>query len=126
MAPDQKRAFLLLKSVILHHQGQEDGETSILNEAASALDATEELNWVRQFIQEDTFTAFERTREYLNKLAVDWDNQTKLRHLNQVWESTRSKGYISEMEATAILKLAKDWHIQKELISLVRQKKEAE
>ncbi len=126
MTPDQKKAFLLLKSVIFHHQGQGESESNELKAAALAMDATEELNWVQQFIQQDTFTAFERAREYLNKLALNWDNPTKLQQLSQVWESIRAKGFISEMEATAILKLAKDWHIQKELIALVRQKKGTE
>src|SRR3954467_13769097 len=121
MTPEQKKAFLLLKSVILHHQGQGESEITVLKEAALAMDATAELNWVQQFIQQDGFTAFERAREYLNKLALNWDNQTKLHQLNQVWESIKSKGFISEMEATAILKLAKDWHIQKELMALVRR-----
>jgi hypothetical protein len=126
MTSDQKKAFLLLKSVIFHHQGQSEGESNVLKELALAMGAKEELSWVQQFILEDKFTAFERAREYLNKLALNWDTQTKLQQLNQVWEATKQKGFISEMEATAILRLAKDWHIQKELMALVRQKKEAE
>jgi uncharacterized tellurite resistance protein B-like protein len=46
---------------------------------------------------------------------------TKISYLNIVWEVTKSKGYISEMEATAILKLAKDWAVQKELLKLIRK-----
>jgi hypothetical protein len=38
-----------------------------------------------------------------------------------VWEAAKSKGYISEMEATAILKLAKDWAVQKDLLKLIRK-----
>ena len=36
-----------------------------------------------------------------------------------VWESNNVKGYVTEMEATAMLKLAKDWNVEKELIELV-------
>ena len=36
-----------------------------------------------------------------------------------VWQSNNLKGYVTEMEATAMLKLAKDWHVEKELVELV-------
>ena len=38
-----------------------------------------------------------------------------------VWQAHNLKGYVTEMEATAMLKLAKDWNVQKELIELVLQ-----
>jgi uncharacterized tellurite resistance protein B-like protein len=123
MTTDQKKAFLLLKSVILHHQGLEEGENVMLTEAAMAMNASEELEWTRQFILQDQPTAFERAREYLSSLVTEWDKNTRLEHLAKVWESINQKGYISEMEATAILKLAKDWQIQRELMTLIRQKR---
>jgi hypothetical protein len=36
-----------------------------------------------------------------------------------VWQSNNLKGYVTEMEATAMLKLARDWNVEKELIELV-------
>ena len=36
-----------------------------------------------------------------------------------VWESNNLKGYVTEMEATAMLKLARDWKVEKELVDLV-------
>ncbi|MBC7921394.1 MAG: hypothetical protein H7Z75_09930 [Ferruginibacter sp.] len=124
MTSDQKKAFLLLKSVILHHLGAADDERGMMNETAFDLDAQHELTWTQQFIQEDPLTAFERARAYLNNLATQWDNPAKLEHLSRVWESTSQKGNISEMEAMSILKLAKDWQIQRELITLVRSKRD--
>jgi hypothetical protein len=123
MTTDQKKAFLLLKSVILHHQGTEEGESHLLADTASAMGATEELEWAKQFIIQDRLTAFERARDYLNKLTVNWDNPQKLEHLIRVWESIHQKGYITEMEATAILKLAKDWKVQQELMAFIRKKR---
>jgi hypothetical protein len=122
MTTDQKRAFLLLKSVIFHYHGLDEGEQAILNETADKLQAHEELQWVTEFIASDEYTAFERAREYLNSLAENWDTTTKLYYLSVVWEANNKKGHITEMEATAMFKLAKDWRIQKELISLVRKK----
>ncbi len=122
MTSDHKKAFLLLKSVIFHYHGLDESEQELLNEAADKLDAQEELQWVTEFITSDAYTAFDRAREYLNQLAKTWDTATKLSYLSVVWEATNKKGYITEMEATAMFKLAKDWQIQKELINLVRKK----
>jgi hypothetical protein len=36
-----------------------------------------------------------------------------------VWEANNEKGYVTEMEATAMLKLARDWNVKDELIGLV-------
>jgi uncharacterized tellurite resistance protein B-like protein len=48
------------------------------------------------------------------------DKDKRLSYLDMVWKATNQKGYISEMEATAMLKLAKDWQIEGELIAMVR------
>ena len=78
------------------------------------------MEWVQKFIQEDFFNMFERARDYFKNTILTYDKETKLSYLNSAWESTNKKGHITEMEAMAILKLAKDWGIQKDLIALVR------
>jgi hypothetical protein len=45
----------------------------------------------------------------------------RLAYLSEVWHSTEKKGYISEMEATAMLKLARSWEVEGELVTLVRK-----
>jgi hypothetical protein len=120
MTSDQKRAFLLLKSVVFHFHGLDEGEQQILNETAEKLDASEELEWVTDFIASDQISAFGRAREYLNSLAANWDVETKLSYMTMVWDSTNRKGHITEMEAIAIMKLAKDWNVQKDLAKLVQ------
>lgn len=125
MTTDQKKVFLLLKSVILHHQGLEEGEKKMLADVASTMNAFEELVWVQEFILKDQPTAFERARQYLNTLVITWEKDTRIDLMGQVWESTNQKGFISEIEATAILKLAKDWQIQPELVTLIRKKRKA-
>lgn len=122
MTSDQKKAFLLLKSVIFYYHGLDESEQILLNETADKLQAHDEMQWVNDFIASDTYTAFERASTYLNKLAEQWDTSTKLSYMSLVWEATNKKGHITEMEATAMFKLAKDWKIQKELITLVRKK----
>ena len=122
MTSDQKKAFLLLKAAIFQHHGMNEDEQKILLEAAEKLEAIEEFNWVNAFISSDVYSAFERARQFLSEVAVDWDNDTKLSYLSSVWEATNKKGHITEIEATAMLKLAKDWKVQKELMALVRKR----
>jgi hypothetical protein len=120
MTSEEKKAFLLLKSIIFHYHGLDEEEQKILDETAVKYDAAEELKWANDFIAIDYYTAFERSREYLNEIVGKLDKDKRLSYLDMVWKATNQKGYISEMEATAMLKLAKDWQIEGELIAMVR------
>ena len=64
-------------------------------------------------------TAFERARTYLNDIIGDYPKKDRINLINMVWEANNLKGYVTEMEATAMLKLAKDWNVETELIALV-------
>jgi hypothetical protein len=46
---------------------------------------------------------------------------TRLYYLSSVWNANNRKGYISEMEAIAMLKLAQDWQIERELLDMIRK-----
>ncbi len=118
---EEKKAFILLKSLIFHYHGLDDEEKQILNETADQLDAHTELKWANEFISEDYMSAFERSREYLNKVIGVLDKPKKLKYLSAVWEDNNKKGYLTEMEATAMLNLAKDWSIEKDLLMTVQQ-----
>lgn len=119
---EQKKAILLLKSVIFHYHGLDNDEKEILDKTAQKFDAWEELKWANEFIAVDYYTAFERAREHLNEIVGKLDKETRLSYLSMVWEANNAKGYVTEMEATAMLKLAKDWHVQRDLMMLVRKK----
>ncbi len=119
---EEKKAILLLKSVIFHYHGLDNDEKEILDKTAQKFDAWEELKWANEFIAVDYYTAFERAREHLNEIVGKLDKETRLSYLSMVWEANNAKGYVTEMEATAMLKLAKDWHVQRDLMMLVRKK----
>ena len=119
MTSDEKRALLLLKSVIFHYHGLDEDEQKLLDETAKQLDAQEELKWANEFISKDYLSAFERAREYLNNTIAKYDKEKRLKYLDMVWKANNKKGYITEMEATAMLKLAKDWQVENELIEMV-------
>ncbi len=86
---------------------------------AARLDAETEHNWAIDFIAKDYVTAFERARVYLNEIIGDYTKEKRIELINMVWQSNNLKGYVTEMEVTAMLRLAKDWNVEQELIALV-------
>lgn len=110
---------MLLKTVIFSYHGLDEQEKKELEKTAADLEAEEELKWALNFIAEDFVTAFERARTYLNEIIGDYPKKERISLINMVWESNNVKGYVTEMEVTAMLKLAKDWNVEKELIELV-------
>ena len=121
MSIEEKRANLLLKAVIFYYHGLDENERRLLEETAHELDAERELDWVYEFIREDYFTSFERAREYLNTIIGDFPLEKRIKYIDMVWKANNLKGYVTELEATAMLKLARDWRVEKELIALVKQ-----
>ena len=118
----QKKAFLLLKLVIFNYHGLDEDEKQILNKTAEKIGGKEELEWAYELLGDDFYENIDKAREFFNSTIALYDKETKINYLRMVWESTNTKGFISEMEATGILKLAKDWGVQKELVSLIRNK----
>ncbi len=116
---EEKKVYMLLKTVIFHYHGLDDEEQKELEKTADLLDAHEEYKWALAFVAEDYITSFDRARDYLNTIIGDYPKDKRIELINMVWESNNTKGYVTEMEATAMLKLAKDWNVQKELIELV-------
>jgi hypothetical protein len=116
---EEKKVYMLLKSVIFHYHGLDEAERDDLENTAEELDAHDEYQWALDFIGQDYITAFERARDYLNDIIGDYPKNQRIELINMVWQANNLKGYVTEMEATAMLKLAKDWNVQKELIELV-------
>ena len=83
------------------------------------LQAPDEYKWALDFVAQDYITAFDRARSYLNDIIGDYAKDKRIELINMVWQANNLKGYVTEMEATAMLKLAKDWNVQRELIDLV-------
>jgi len=121
MTSEEKKAYLLLKSVIFHYHGLDEDEKQNLKETAEELDGHSELEWAYQFIAEDYFNSFERARDYLNEVIGDYPKDKRVKLIEMVWQANNLKGYVTELEATAMLKLAKDWKVEAELIELVKR-----
>ncbi len=115
-----KKALLLLKSLIFHYHGLDDDERAMLEDTASKLQAKDEMDWANRFISEDYLSAFERSREFLSKIFTKMSSSDRLKYLMEVWEETHKKGYVTEMETTAILTLSKDWQVEKDFLDVVK------
>ncbi|MEQ9229118.1 MAG: hypothetical protein RIF46_00435 [Cyclobacteriaceae bacterium] len=120
MSEEEKKAIMLLKSLIFHYHGLDEDEQSLLNQAAEKLDARNELQWANTFIADDYLSAFERSREFLSKVFNKMTEEDRLKHLLEVWEDNYEKGYVTEMETTAMLNLAKDWNVEMQFMKTVR------
>lgn len=119
MTTDEKRVYLLLKAVIFHYHGLDQEEKVDLEAAAERLRAPEELKWATEFIEKDQVTSFERARAFLNDIIGDYTREKRVELINMVWDSNNLKGYVTEMEATAMIRLARDWNVEKDFIQLV-------
>ena len=119
LSVEDKKVYMLLKSVIFHYHGLDDQEKEDLDKTAVELNAHEEYRWAMDFVATDYVTAFDRARFFLNDIIGDYKKEKRVELINMVWQANNLKGYVTEMEATAMLKLAKDWKVQKELIRLV-------
>ncbi len=119
LTAEEKRVYMLLKAVIFHYHGLDEPERIDLEKTADNLNAHEEYEWALEFIAQDYLTSFERARDFLNDIISDYPKAKRVELINMVWESNNIKGYVTEMEASAMLKLAKDWNVQQELIELV-------
>ena len=115
-----KKAILLLKSLIFHYHGLDKEEQSMLEKAAISLDAESEMKWANEFIAEDYMSAFERSREFLMKVFSRMKTEDRIKYLLESWEENFKKGYVTEMETTAILTLSKDWKVEKEFLDRVK------
>lgn len=121
MSEEEKKVQMLLKAVIFHYHGLDEAEKQDLEDTAKKLNADEEFAWALDFIAKDYITAFDRARTYLNEIIGDYPKEKRTELINMVWEANNLKGFVTEMEATAMLKLAKDWGVENELITLVLQ-----
>lgn len=121
MANDQKRAIILLKALIFHYHGMDTQEKEILESYVDKLEASEAYRWAIDFISEDYLSAFDRSREFLSKVLDEWTKEERLSQLMQTWDDNHRKGYITEMEMTAMINLAKDWGIERPFMEEIQK-----
>jgi hypothetical protein len=119
MSEEEKKVRMLLKAVIYHYHGLDEIEKEDLERSSRQWDAQTEYDYAMDFVSRDYITAFDRAREYLNEIISDYPREKRTELINMVWESNNLKGYVTEMEATAMLKLARDWKVEEEFTQLI-------
>lgn len=119
---EHKKALLLIKAIIFYYHKLNQEEVDILEDTAMKLDAAEELEWTYEFINSDFSTSTSRARTFLKEHISDWPKNEKFDVLKTVWHDTEKKGFITEIEAVTMLKISKDWGLERELINLARSK----
>lgn len=122
MLSEEKKILLLLHLIIFNYHGLDESERKLLIDLAAKHDAEEELTWAYSMMGNDYYSSHENIHNWFNEKIKDIGTEKKLSYLSTVWQASVSKGFISEMEATAMLKIAHNWGIQKELLTLIRKK----
>jgi len=120
ISSEEKKSLILLKAIIFHYHGLDEEEEQILERTANELDAHDELRWAYDFIATDYISAFDRARDYMFKRTDEIERSKRLQFISLTWKANYEKGYITEMEATAMLKIARDWKVDQELIAMVQ------
>ena len=90
-------------------------------EKAKSVEGMRELEWVNEFISNDYLNAFENAREYLRVEFPKLNKEKRIKYMEDVWQANLSKGSITEMEARAMIKLARDWGIDQDLLAFARK-----
>lgn len=121
MSSEEKKAFLLLKKVIFQYHGLDEDEQQILDETVAELDAAKESKWADEFIAEDYYDAFDRARDHLSGIMNGLEKRTRIFFLESVCDANNQKGYISEMEAIAMITFARDWDVENEFIEIIKR-----
>ena len=116
----EKKAVMLLKSLIFHYHGLDEEERMLLEKVAKKLNATGQMEWANGFIAEDYISSFERSRKFLKKVFLEMPVRKRVEQLVNVWNDCYFKGYLTEMETTAILTLSKDWFVEKDFLKEVQ------
>lgn len=119
MDNDLKKGLVLLKSLIFHYHGMDNDEKEILEKFVKSIDAWDAYEWSSEFISSDYLSAFERSKEFLGKVFDQIPAEKRLEYLVDNWEDNHKKGYVTEMETTAMINLAKGWSIDKEFFKVI-------
>ncbi|MCH8515441.1 MAG: hypothetical protein LAT68_03840 [Cyclobacteriaceae bacterium] len=114
------KAFLLLKAVVLSYHGLDKAEKELLYDTAESLNARAELDWAFYFINTDLDDFYERACDFFQKVISPMPNEKKLDFLKTVWRANDAKGYITEMEATAMIRIAAKIDIEDEFMGMIR------
>ena len=98
----------------------EESEKSLLLSYCKEFKGKSEFNWADKFVKSDILTAFKRSRTSVSQLLQSENADDRIDVLSEVWEVTKTKGFITQMEASFLLGVSRDWNLESELIAMVK------
>lgn len=116
-----KKALLLLHTVIFSYNSLDEIESVMLEEIAKAHGVESELEWAISFVNQDLFTAFKRMTEYFGTELNGASKKQLLELLMITWKNVQSKGAVSEVEALAFLKTARQLGVESDFVNQIRK-----
>jgi hypothetical protein len=122
MLSEEKKLLLLLHLIIFNYHGLDESEKELLSDLSKQYEAEAELDWAYNMLGNDYYVSHEKIQSWFKEAIAEIGAEKRLWYLSTVWQASVKKGFISEMEATAMLKIAHDWGIQKDLLNLIRKK----
>lgn len=130
MTQEEKEALLLLEYVIFRYHGFDENERKRLESDANQLNAQKELERVYRFVddlleknQQSEVSVFEAALQRIHDVFSTHTEDRRLSYVIQVWNANKSKGYVTEIEAIAMLKVAKALGVQRGFVEYVRNHK---
>jgi uncharacterized tellurite resistance protein B-like protein len=130
MTPEEKEALLLLEYAIFRYHGFDDNERERLENDAAAMHAQAQLEKVYAFVgdilqktNQSEVAVFEATLRRIKEVFAQLPEERRLEYVIQVWNANKAKGYVTEIEAIAMLRVAKELNVQRGFVEYVRQKR---
>jgi len=130
MTPEEKEALLLLEYAIFRYHGFDDNERERLENDAAAMHAQAQLEKVYAFVDDilqktnqSEVAVFEATLRRIKEVFAQLPEERRLEYVIQVWNANKAKGYVTEIEAIAMLRVAKELNVQRGFVEYVRQKR---
>lgn len=117
MESDLKKALILLKALIFHYHGMDHDEQKLLIGFVDEIEGKDEYDWAIKFISSDYMSAYDRAKEYFKKTIILRPPEERLHFLLDTWEDNHKKGYVTEMETTALINLSKHFAVEKEFLA---------
>jgi len=115
----EKKAFFMLLYTVLHYHDMEESGVKLIKELIAEHNASKEAAWADNFVTKDILSSLDRSKVEVLKLLALSDNNVRLGVLQGVWEGTKSKGYITEIETGLVLGLARNWNIEQDFIEVI-------
>lgn len=130
MTHEEKEALLLLEYAIFRYHGFDDDERARLESDAASINAHAELEKVYAFVDDilqktnqSEVAVFEAALERIKEVFAELSEDRRLEYVIQVWNANKAKGYVTEIEAIALLKVAKELGVQRGFVEYVRQQR---